>query len=113
MFPSKKTKWSLELPDLGVLVRIERGGEVVIQGTSSAGRSSVKQRLSTWHLGARPNRVDVWFDGTQLKVSANGEEVGPVAVSRFAPDGNTRWRLATNDAEVLMFDVRVEAFSGF
>ncbi|MCO4770232.1 MAG: hypothetical protein KDA24_09400 [Deltaproteobacteria bacterium] len=113
VFPSKSTKWSLELPDLGVLVRIEKGGELLIQGTNDAGRARVRQSLAKWHLGARPNRVDVWFDGRQLKVSANGEVVGPVAVTRFAPDGSTRWRLATNDESAMMFDVRVEAFPGF
>lgn len=113
VFPSKSTRWTLELPELGVLLRIDRGGELLIQGVTTAGRHKHKEVLGTWHLGGRPNRVDLWFDGTQLKVSANGQTVGPVAVSRFAPEGTTRWKLAMNDESALMFDVRVEAFDGF
>lgn len=113
VFPSKSTRWTLELPELGVLLRIDRGGELLIQGVTTEGKRKLKEELGTWHLGGRPNRVDLWFDGTQLKVSANGQTFGPVAVSRFAPEGTTRWKLALNDESALMFDVRVEAFAGF
>lgn len=113
VIPDKSTKWTLELPDLGVMLSIEKGGYLLIQGTSQQGKERVKERLLSWHLGGRPNKVDVWFDGIRLKVSANGQVVGPVAVARFAPSGATRWRLAMSDEEALMFDVRVERFDGF
>jgi len=112
-FPDKATRWSLELPELGVVVRIDKGGELIIQGTSTRGKAKVKESLAEWRLGGRPNRVDLWFDGTRLKVEVNGQTVGPIEVSRFAPEGTTRWRLGMTEDSARMFDLRVEAFTGF
>lgn len=107
--PSKDASMSIQLPDLGVLLRFDKGGELTIRGTNR-----VKESLKdVWHLGGRPNRVDIWFDGTHVRVIANGREVGPIEVAREAPRGGTRWKLTLNDDMALIFDLRVEQFAGF
>ncbi len=113
LFPSKSTRWTLELPEVGWSLRIEKGGDVVIQGASDEGKVRRRETLQTWNLGAQPNRVDLWFDGKQLKIAANGQAIGPITVSRFAPDANTSWRIDLSDGEARLFDVRVEPFDGF
>lgn len=113
VIPDKATRWTLELPDLGVSLTIGKGGELLIQGTTGEGKTRLKESLLRWHLGGRPNKVDVWFDGVRLKVGANGQEVGPVEVARASPSGATRWRFSVSDKGALMFDLRVEGFDGF
>jgi len=107
--PSKDTALSIQLPELGVTLKFDRGGELTMRGTNR-----VKESLKdVWHLGGRPNRIDVWFDGTHMRVIANGREVGPIEVAREARRGKTRWKLTMNDDMALIFDLRVEQFAGF
>lgn len=107
--PSKDTMHAIQLPDLGVTIKFDKGGDLTIRGTNK-----VKESMrDSWHLGGRPNRIDIWFDGTHVRVIANGREVGPVQVAKHAPSGRTRWKLTMNDDTALMFDLRVEQFAGF
>ena len=107
--PSKDTAHTIQLPDLGVVIKFDKGGDLTIRGASR-----VKESLrDSWHLGGRPNRIDVWFDGTHLRIIANGREVGPVQVAKDAPKDRTRWKLTLNDDMALIFDMRLEQFAGF
>ena len=107
--PSKDTMHAIQLPDLGVSLKFDKGGDVTVRGTTR-----LKESLrDTWNLGGRPNRIDIWFDGTHLRVIVNGAEIGPVEVAKEAPRGRTQWKLTMNDDTALIFDMRVEQFSGF
>ncbi len=107
--PSKDSSQTIQLPELGFTLKFDKGGELTIRGSNR-----VKEDLGdVWHLGGRPNRIDIWFDGTHVRVIANGREVGPVQVARHAPSGATRWKMTMNDEMALIFDMRVEQFDGF
>lgn len=110
VFPDKRSRWELALPDLGLRVRIDRGGVISVLGKRSGKQKEDLREV--WTLGDTPNRIDLWFDGERLKIAANGRAIGPLDVAMGSP-GRMRWALTTNDDEARMLDVRVEEFPGF
>ncbi len=96
--PSRRSELEFDFPDSGFLFRIDDDGELKIRGAER-----LTERLEAdWVIGesGQPNFVELWFDGSKLKIAVNGVDFRPVVVRRGKPgEPLGAWKIRLSDPE--------------
>lgn len=101
LVPSRRSGLEFDFPDAGFLFRIDDDGELKIRGAER-----LTERLEAdWIVGeaGQPNFIELWFDGSKLKIAVNGVDFRPVVVRRGKdeePVGEWKIRLSDPESEI-------------